>query len=202
MSAEQLQVTFGSAILEIDANKDGNVDATITLEGDFKDSLFIVNQRENNTEISYDILNTRINRFRNQDITGGYIFAGEEESQSIRDNYRNFVEEGFAFKVAVEEGDNLMRVNRFRNQDVQGAYLYAGEEESQSIRENYRNFIEEGIAFYAAAPGSSTGESIYRFQSLVNPGSYIFVGGEERQSIIDNYSSAFVEEGLAFELLA
>ncbi|MGI0482564.1 putative Ig domain-containing protein [Geminocystis sp. CENA526] len=201
-SADQLQVTFSSAILEIDSNNDGNTDATITLEGDFSNALFIVNQGENSTEISYDILNTSINRFRHQDTVGGYLFAGEEESQSIRDNYPNFIEEGFAFKVATQGGDSLMRINRFQNQDIPGAYLFAGEEESQSIRDNYPMFVEEGIAFYAAAPGSSTGESIYRFQSLINPGSYIFVGETERQSIFENYSHAFVEEGIAFELLA
>lgn len=201
-SAEELQVTFGSAILEIDGNKDGNVDSTITLEGDFRDALFFVHPKENSTEITFDILNTSMYRFRNKDVAGAYLFAEEKESQSIRDNYSNFQEEGFAFKVAVEEGDNLMRINRFQNKDIPGTYLFAGEEESQSIRKNYLNFKEEGIAFYAASPGSSTGESIYRFQSLLNPGNYIFVGEAERQSIIDNYSNTFVEEGIAFELIS
>jgi hypothetical protein len=199
-NAEQIKVTFGSAILEIDSNNDGNNDSTITLEGDFTDALFLVNQGQNSTDISYDVFSTAMFRFQNQDVPGTYLFAGEVESQSIRDNFPNFQEEGFAFKVG-DEGDSLLRINRFQNQDAPGTYLFAGEEESQSIRANFSNFQEEGIAFYAASPGSSTGESIYRFQSLSNPGTYIFVGGEERQSIINNFSSAFVEEGLAFEII-
>ncbi len=201
LSADQVKVTFSSAILDIYSNNDGDTDSTITLKGDFTDAVFVLNQQENSTEITFDTLSTSINRFRSNDIIGAYIYAGEEESESIRDNYPNFQEEGFAFKVA-EEGDSLMRINRFQNMNAPGAYIYAGEEESRSIRANFPNFKEEGIAFYAAAPGSSTGESIYRFQSLSNLGTYIFVGGEERQSIIDNFSSAFVEEGIAFELLA
>ncbi|WP_330202477.1 Calx-beta domain-containing protein [Cyanobacterium sp. DS4] len=200
-NADQVKFSLGSAILDIDSNNDGNTDSTITLEGDFSNALFIIEQGENGTEISYDILNTSMYRFQNTDVPNAYLFAGEVESQNIRDNYPNFIEEGFAFNVANED-DNLMKINRFQNMNIPGAYLFAGEVESQNIRANYSNFKEEGIAFYAATPGSSTGESIYRFQSLLNPGSYIFVGSEERQSIIDNYSNAFVEEGIAFEVIS
>ncbi|MBD2393395.1 leukotoxin [Cyanobacterium aponinum FACHB-4101] len=203
LSGEQIKVSFafGSTIfLDIDADGDDNIDSSMTLEGDFSDTLFLVNQEENNTDITLKVLDTPIHRFQNKDMPGAYLFAGEEESQSIRDNHSNFTEEGLAFKVA-QEGDSLIRVNRFQNKDIPGAYLFASEEESKSIRDNHSNFIEEGIAFYAASAGSSTGSGIYRFQSLVNPGAYIFVGEQERQNIIQNYSDVFVEEGIVFEVV-
>ncbi|MTF40637.1 calcium-binding protein [Cyanobacterium aponinum] len=203
LSAEQIKVSFafGSTIfLEIDGDGDDNIDSSMTIEGDFTDALFLVNPREDNTDITLKVLDTPIHRFQNKDVPGAYIFAGEEESQSIRDSHSNFAEEGLAFKVAHQE-DSLIRINRFQNRDIPGAYLFASEEESKSIRDNHSNFIEEGIAFYAASAGSSTGSGIYRFQSLVNPGAYIFVGEQERQNIIQNYSDVFVEEGIVFEVV-
>ncbi len=145
------------------------------------------------------LFTTSINRFQNSDRPGTYLFAGEQESQSIRANFPNFVEEGQAFKVAVEPGDGLIRINRFQNSNVPGTYLYAGEQESQSIRTNFPNFIEEGVAFYVYDGAANIGEDFYRFQNLGVPGTYIFVAGEERQNILDNFPS-FVEEGIAFEV--
>lgn len=203
LSAEQIKLSFAfdSTVLDIDADGDNNIDSSMTLEGDFGDTLFLVNQEENNTDITFKVLDTPIYRFQNKDVSGAYLFAGEEESQSIRENHTNFTEEGLAFKVT-HQGDSLIRINRFQNKDILGAYLFASEEESKSIRENHTNFIEEGIAFYAASVGSSTGSGIYRFQSLVNPGAYIFVGEQERQNIIQSYSDIFVEEGIVFEVVA
>jgi peptidyl-prolyl cis-trans isomerase A (cyclophilin A) len=40
-----------------------------------------------------------MNRFQNKDISGIYLYAGEQESTNIRANYSNFVEEGVAFYV-------------------------------------------------------------------------------------------------------
>ena len=45
-----------------------------------------------------------MNRFQNKDIPGTYLYAGEEESISIRANYPNFVEEGIAFYVYDAKG--------------------------------------------------------------------------------------------------
>ena len=74
-----------------------------------------------------DLLTTSIYRFQNSDLPGAYLFAAEEESQSIRDNFPNFIEEGQAFKVATEPGDDLIRINRFQNSNVPGTYLFIGE---------------------------------------------------------------------------
>lgn len=142
---------------------------------------------------------TPITRFQNGDRPGTYLFAGPEESQGVRDNFPNFIEEGQAFKVATEPRDDLIRLNRFQNQDVPGTYLYAGEEESKSIRANFPNFLEEGIAFYVYDGGAGIGEDFYRFQNQDVPGTYLFVAGEERLNILANFPN-FVEEGIAFEV--
>ena len=145
------------------------------------------------------LLNTPINRFQNGSRPGTYLFAGPEESQGIRENFPNFIEEGQAFKVAVEPGDNLIRLNRFQNLDVPGTYLYAGEEESQNIRANFPNFLEEGVAFHVYPGNADIGVDIYRFQNRDVPGTYIFAAGEERQNILANFPN-FEEEGIAFEV--
>lgn len=145
------------------------------------------------------LLNTPINRFQNNSRPGTYLFAGPEESQGIRASFPNFAEEGQAFKVAVEPGDNLIQLNRFQNLDVPGTYLYAGESESQSIRTNFPNFLEEGVAFYVYPGSADIGVDFYRFQNMDVPGTYLFATGEERQNILANFPN-FKEEGIAFEV--
>ncbi len=144
-------------------------------------------------------LNTPIYRFQNTSLPGTYLFAGEEERQSIQQNNPNFVEEGFAFSVAVQPGDDLIPIYRFQNASVAGTYLYVGEGERQSIKQNNPNFIEEGLAFYVFGAESGQGQSFYRFQNTELPGTYLFVGAAERLNINQNFPS-FTEEGIAFEV--
>ncbi|MDJ0651008.1 MAG: hypothetical protein QNJ60_20130 [Xenococcaceae cyanobacterium MO_188.B19] len=40
-------------------------------------------------------------RFQNRDRPGTYLFAGQQEAESIRANFPNFDEEGAAFEVVV-----------------------------------------------------------------------------------------------------
>ncbi len=146
-----------------------------------------------------DNLNTPFFRFQNSDRPGTYLFAGEPESQSIRQNFPNFVEEGFAFYVGDVPDDDLIVFNRFQNTAVPGTYLYAGEVESGNIRQNFPDFVEEGVAFYAYGADANRGVDFYRFQNSQQPGTYIFVGEQERQNILANFPQ-FVEEGVAFEV--
>ncbi|WPF87483.1 ExeM/NucH family extracellular endonuclease [Cyanobacterium aponinum AL20118] len=144
-----------------------------------------------------NLLNTSIYRFRTGE--GTYIYVENQERQRILQGGFNFVEEGEAFKVALEDGENLEPIYRFRNSNLGGAYLYVGEAERQSIKENYTNFIEEGLAFYTYGADAQQANDIFRFQT--QPGGYIFVGDAERQSILDSGFN-FTEEGTAFEALA
>ncbi|NMG60778.1 hypothetical protein E1H12_20250 [Geitlerinema sp. P-1104] len=52
-SFEQLTVTFGSAILEIDANDDGEVDAELILDGDYRNGSFVVEEVDGGTQITF-----------------------------------------------------------------------------------------------------------------------------------------------------
>ncbi|WP_330203737.1 hypothetical protein [Cyanobacterium sp. Dongsha4] len=144
---------------------------------------------------------TPLNRFQNSSVPGTYLFAGEEESQSIRQNFSNFAEEGFAFSVSSQPHQELIVFNRFQNRNLPGTYLYAGEEESRSIRQNFPNFVEEGVAFYAFSGDANRGTDFYRFQNTQQPGTYLFVGEEEKNSILANFPQ-FVLEGIAFEVLS
>lgn len=141
--------------------------------------------------------NVPIYRFQNRSVPGTYLFVGEEERRSVKANYRNFVEEGFAFNVANSGGDGLIALNRFQNSSVPGTYLFAGEAESVVIRQNFRNFVEEGVAFYVHGSESGQGTTYNRFQNINLPGTYLFAGPEETASIMQNYPS-FVNEGIAF----
>ena len=143
-------------------------------------------------------LDTPVNRFQNDNLPGSYLYAGEEESESIRVSFSNMIEEGLAFNVATEPGDDLISLNRFQNSDVPGTYLYAGEQESQLIRQNFPNMIDEGLAFYVHGAGAGKETTFFRFQNSLLPGTYIYAAGAEADSIRRDFPN-FIEEGAAFE---
>ncbi|MGK7896282.1 MAG: M10 family metallopeptidase [Xenococcus sp. (in: cyanobacteria)] len=143
-------------------------------------------------------LNTPILRLQNSQIPGTYLFVGQEEGQSICGNFSYFIEEGIAFNVAIQPGDDLISLNRFHNSDLPGTYLYAGEAESQNIRANFSNFIEEGIAFYVYGVGAGIETPFFRFQNSLVPGTYLYATGTEADYIRANFPH-FIEEGIAFE---
>lgn len=145
------------------------------------------------------LLNTPMYRFQNEDVPGTYLYAGLQESQSIKINNPQFQEEGLAFYVGVAPNDQLITLYRFQNNSLPGTYLYVGEQERQSIRQNNPNFVEEGIAFYAYGADANKGQDIYRFQNSNVPGTYLYTGAAESQSIRQNYPN-FIEEGVAFEV--
>ena len=94
-------------------------------------------------------LNTPINRFQNTSIPGTYLYAGETESQNIRQNFSNFKEEGIAFYVYGADANRGVDIYRFQNSQLPGTYLFVGQEERQNILQNNPNFVEEGVAFEA-----------------------------------------------------
>ncbi|MDJ0649308.1 MAG: hypothetical protein QNJ60_11440 [Xenococcaceae cyanobacterium MO_188.B19] len=148
-----------------------------------------------------DSLDVNINRFQNNDISGTYLFANEEESKSIRENFPNFSEEGLAFKVSDQPGNGLIPLYRFQSLITPGTYLFAGQEERESIKENFSDaFTEEGLAFYVYGAGTGLGREFIRFQNSDRPGTYLFAGQEEAESIIKDFPN-FLEEGVAFEVL-
>ncbi|BAQ63278.1 Calx-beta domain-containing protein [Geminocystis sp. NIES-3709] len=87
------------------------------------------------------------NRFRNSSLPGAYIYAGEEETESIRSNYPQFIDEGIAF-YAYDVGSQMTdNIDRFQN-STGGAYLYTAQPETQNVINNYSNsFNLEGMAF-------------------------------------------------------
>ncbi|AFZ54074.1 Calx-beta domain-containing protein [Cyanobacterium aponinum] len=89
------------------------------------------------------------NRFRNTNQTGGYIYAGEEESQSIQANYPNFAFEGIAFYTYPQGSQMANDITRFQN-SIGGAYIYTASPETQTVITNYADsFNLEGLAFEA-----------------------------------------------------
>ena len=186
---EDIEIDFVGKIAKGDIDNDGNED-------------FIVGSEDNflSWENQPIVANTSINRFQNTNVPGTYLFAGETESENIRENFPNFAEEGLAFKVAVEPGDDLIPLYRFQSNVVPGTYLFAGESERENINENFsENFTEEGIAFYVYGVGADRGATFYRFQNSDRPGTYLFAGESERENIIANFPN-FIEEGTAFEV--
>ena len=156
-----------------------------------------------NNENDLPILEDTLTRFQNSNVRGTYLFAGEEEAQSVRRDFSPpFVEEGEAFKVSLTEDDDLVRFNRFQNNDVQGTFLFATEEESVRIRQDFPQFEEEGIAFYAYDANAGVGTDVIRFNNRNLPGTYIFALEDEARNIRQNFGDIFIEEGVAFEAIA
>ena len=147
-----------------------------------------------------DFLNTPITRFQNRDIPGTYLFAGPEESAGIRQNFPNFIEEGRAFSVATEPGEDLIPIYRFQSTQTPGTYLFVDEAERQGINRNFsNNFNEEGLAFYAYEANSGIGTTLYRFQNSGLPGTFLYTGPSERDNVLANFP-AFVDEGAVFNV--
>lgn len=146
-------------------------------------------------------LDSDIYRFQSTNVLGTYIFAGETESEGIRENFADsFVEEGLAFKVAVEPGDELIPLYRFQSLVTPQTYLHAGESERVQINNNFdESFVEEGLAFYVYGVGTGLATEFTRFQNSAIPGTYLFARPEETQNIRENFPG-FIEEGLAFEV--
>ncbi|WP_330202846.1 hypothetical protein [Cyanobacterium sp. Dongsha4] len=177
-----------------------NTDTLISIEEiQFSDQTVSAEELINNNS---NLLDDPLFRFQNSDRSGTYLFAGEEESISIRKDYSPpFVEEGFAFNISYTPKEGLTRFNRFQNKIISGTYLFASEEESVSIRQNYsETFKEEGIAFYALGASANQGVDVFRFRNTQIEGTYLFALAEEATSIRQNYSHTFVEEGIAFEV--
>ena len=76
-------------------------------------------------------------RFQNIDLPKTFLYVSEAEAESIRLNFPNFIEEGFAFSVDLEPNNNTEAVFRFQNENNLGTYLFAAETESQRIREEF-----------------------------------------------------------------
>ena len=197
------EITFKE---EVTINEDGTVTYTPSDNFNGEDSFYYVATDGNgdfaNAEVTIrqNDLNTNIYRFQNSSVPGTYLFVGEAERANIIENFTNFVEEGLAFKVGEQPGENLIPLYRFQNNVTPGTYLFAGETERASINENFsETFTEEGLAFYVYGADANLGETFYRFQNSGLPGTYLFAGETERANILENFPS-FIEEGVAFEV--
>ena len=145
------------------------------------------------------LLNTPIYRLQSNQTPGTYLYTGEEERNSI---LNGFIDEGIAFKAAVEADDDLIALYRFQSNENPGIYFWVGELERANILndENLSQaFTEEGLAFYVYGVGAGQATEFYRFRNLNIAGSYIYATGVERENIIANYSDSYIEEGIAFE---
>ena len=188
--------------ITVDLNEDADIDGDKTFNVNLTNAsnAGIVDSQGVGTLLD-SLLDTPIYRFQNLAVPGTYLFVREEERQTIkRDFSESFIEEGLAFKVAPEGGDNLIPLYRFQSKLVPGTYLFAQEQERQSINRDFsESFTEEGLAFYVYEAGSGLGTDFSRFQNTTQPGTYLFATGDERENIRVNFP-IFEEEGLAFEV--
>ena len=157
-------------------------------------------QEETTSTPLIDALDTSINRFQNSDLPGTFLFAGENESNSIRTNFPQFVEEGTAFRVADEAGEGLIPIFRFQSRNTPGTFVFVEDAERQSINANFSaDFVEEGVAFFVFGASSGIGETFTRFQNSDRPGTFLFANEAESNSIRANFPQ-FIEEGAAFNV--
>ena len=93
---DDLTVTEGSAILDIDADSDGTSDATITLEGDFSEFDFVVD-----SESSEGIANTII-AIEQSESPSENVIEGTDENDSLIGSDRNDVLFGYGGNDVLE----------------------------------------------------------------------------------------------------
>ena len=142
-----------------------------------------------------------IYRFQNSNAPGTYLYVATQERASVINNFPNFVEEGIAFDVSVQDREDFIPLYRFQSLLLPGTYVYVGEEERADINENFSDsFTEEGLAFYVYGVGSNKGTPFSRFQNNDFPGTYLYAAGEEAENIRNNFPN-FEDEGIAFETL-
>ncbi len=155
-----------------------------------------INDSDSNSETSLD---TSIYRFQSNVTPGTYVFVGEAERQNINRNFADsFNEEGVAFRVGSEPGEDLEPLYRFQSNVTPGTYVFVGEDERRDINRNFSDsFTEEGVAFYVYESGSGLGQDFSRFHNLDQPGTYTFATGAERDNILADFPN-FVDEGFAF----
>lgn len=194
--------TENNGLIDTIVTEDNTTDNTGTEDNGLIDPIIAENNIIDTADSQEDdsLLSSPIYRFQNTSVQGTYLYSGTEEAQSIRSNFSNFSDEGFAFNVSDVPADDLIAIYRFQNTSKPGTYLFAGEEERQSILRNNRNFVDEGVAFYVYGADANKGDDIYRFQSVSNSGTYLFVGEAEKNNILANFSSSFRLEGVAFEV--
>ena len=175
-------------------NESNNTNRGLIIDQD--DIIVSLNKRE---PAANSHINTPIYRFQNTKEPGTYIFVGEAERQNIRQNFAHFQEEGFAFKVGVAPGDDLIPLYRFQNKERPGTYIFVGEAERQNINNSQfaAKFQEEGLAFYVYHASYELGTVFYRLQNKKLPGNYIYASPEEKDSILANFDN-FTNEGEAF----
>ena len=150
------------------------------------------------SDLNLKELDTPLYRFHNTDVPGTYLYVDAEERSNILENFPNFREEGYAFKVADEPGFGVIPMHRFQSIENPGTYNFVGDEERDMIFSYYNeSFTYEGVAFYVRHPSFCIGTEISRFQNSQNPGTYLFAGGAERDHIRAAYPG-FIEEGNAF----
>ena len=197
-------------ITEADDNYNGtglsaylsNVDArSLSIPADSEGNLGIGGQLLLTVPTAPSRFDTDIVRFQSKITPGTYLFTGGIEAQNIRDNFADsFTEEGYAFTVATEPGDDLTALYRFRSN--QGTYLLVGAEERDAIN-NDPNFsatyTEEGLAFYVYGVGAGEGADFHRLRNLNLPGAYLYATGDELADIQTNLSNNYADEGRAFE---
>ena len=162
-------------------------------------------------------------RFRNTTFdTGTYLFVGEEERESIRndpDLNQTFELEGVqedetintAFTASLEPGDDLEPYYRLRSLATPGTYLFAGQSEYDTIfaedSDQRDQWVQEGLdgeedvpEFYLYSSSADRGAQFNRFQNNQN-NTFLYAGPDETAAIEEDFSELFVNQGNAFESL-
>lgn len=101
---ENLIVTMGSAILDIDTNHDGASDTTIRLEGDFSHGVFVTQADEESTAINYQLGRSTYEEVRVVDNTSGDIRIGDDQLVKLLGDTSGRV-------ITVEKGAGAMNLS-------------------------------------------------------------------------------------------
>jgi Repeat of unknown function (DUF5648) len=144
----------------------------------------------------------RVYRFWSPGFNNAHFFTTDAlEAQNIRDNDKNWVDEGGAFTAVSANGDGScatgLPVFRFYSQVFQSHFYTQSAAEKEHIVEADRNWTYEGVA-YCAFPEARTGTvALYRFWSPVF-GKHFFTADQAEADHIRTFDSNWTYENIAY----
>ena len=208
LTSENLTITEGSAIIDIDTDLNGDSDTTITLEGDFSEREFLVETvslgefdtsfilLESTEPAIEEIAGETVYRFFNPN-AGVHFYTASEVERDVVLDLPNYSFEGESYSTVDPLSGEAEDVYRFFNTNT-GVHLYTTDEnERDFIIENLADFTFEETAFSAYETEIEGAIPIHRFYEP-SIGVHFYTPNETERMFVEDNLSNYTYEGIAY----
>lgn len=170
-TTDQMIVTMGSAILDIDSDGDGEIDGTVTFEGDYRKGVFIAESNSDGTDVSFKAL----------DITpdhAQWVPAVENELVVNQAGMTKLLGDTADKHVTVSEGSSVMNLAAGTNVTLEGVER----SDVQLLRDGTTLLVidQEGNVLVQLASSTS---SAYTSTLSLNDGTFELTANGMQQSL-------------------